>query len=273
MQTVKVNDTEYRLKQTKVTRREEEFGHSYWSEDHGWLIGVTTILSSTIPPDQGLIEYFKRGDKFEMEEYLNETSAQGTRVHQAAELLLMGETVNSKELLTLKEKKCIAAFIEWFRIWQPEETMSEQVVAYILEREGQENIRYAGTLDILCKVQGVWCVIDIKTGRQVDLQHGLQIRSYGEAVNQSLVDDDGKPIVVEKYFTLYVGTAHRTQGKKTNTLGLQTTGLGWCTIESNYSFEDVVRVYDFMLFLNGGYPEPPKVQVFPEEFKLLEEVK
>lgn len=276
MQTVKVNETEYRLKQTKVTRKEGEFGHSYWSEEHGWLIGATTMLGKAIPPNEGLLEYFKRGDKYEMEEYLNETSEQGTRVHQACELLMLGEKVTAAELKTAKEKKCVVAFIEWFRAWQPTNVQTEQVVAYILDRgEDQLPIKYAGTLDILCKVQGVWCVIDLKTGRQSDMSHGLQIRSYGEAVNQSLTDPEtNEPIVVEKYFALYLGTTHRTNAKTKNSLGVQKSGIGWNTVESEYTFDDVVRVYDYMLFLNKNkYPEPPIVQVFPSEFQLLEEVK
>lgn len=266
MQTV-VNEKEYRLLQTKVTRKEEEFGHSYFSSDYGWLIGVTTLLSMAIPKDEGLINYFKQGDALEMEQYLNETSAQGTRVHQAAELLLMGEAVPANTLLTMKEKRCIAAFIEWFRAWQPEETKSEQVVAYILERPNQIDVKYAGTLDILCKIQGVWCVIDIKTGRQSNLNHGLQIRAYGEAVQQSM------GIKVEKYFVLYVGTMHRTNTKTKNSLGMQKSGMGWNTEESTYTFDDFMRVYDYAMFLNKNeYPQPPVVQVFPEIFKLLTEV-
>lgn len=263
---VKVNEKEYRLKQTKVTRREEEFGHSYWTDDYGWLVGVTTLLSMAIPKDAGLLNYFKQGDPYEMEEYLNETSAQGTRVHQACELLMLGEKVPATTMLTTKEKKCLASFIEWFRIWQPQETQSEQVVAYILERKDQLPVKFAGTLDILCKINDVWCVIDIKTGRQNPKEHGLQITAYAEAVKQST------GINVEKCFALYLGTAHRTNTKTTNSLGMQKSGLSWNTEESTYTFDDVLRVYDFAMFLNSNqYPEPPTIQVFPEVFELLEE--
>lgn len=267
MQTTNVNETEYRLLQAKVTRREEEFGHSYWSDEHGWLIGVTTLLGMAVPKDEGLIQYFKRGDPYEMEEYLQETSAQGTRVHQASELLLNGESVPASQLLTTKEKRCVVSFIEWFRVWNPEEVKSEQVVAYILKRPESLDLKFAGTLDILCKIDGVWCVIDIKTGRQSKINHGLQVRAYGEAVEQSM------GIKVEKYFALYLGTTHRTNVKTKNSLGLQKSGIGWNTEESTYSFEDFVRVYDFGMFLNDWkYPEPPVVQVFPETFKLLTEI-
>ena len=268
MQTTVVNDTEYRLLQTKVTRREEEFGHSYWSEEHGWLIGVTTLLGMAIPKDEGLINYFKNGDPVEMEQYLNETGAQGTRVHQACELLMLGESVPASTLLTSKEKRCVTAFIEWYRVWNPEDVKTEQVVAYILKRPEQPtDLKFAGTLDILCKVAGKWCVIDIKTGRQSGINHGLQIRAYGEAVKQSL------GIEVEKYFALYLGTSHRTNAKTTNSLGMQKSGIGWNTEESTYTWEDFVRVYDYAMFLNKWqYPNPPVVQVFPETFKLLTEI-
>lgn len=275
MQTTTVNETEYRLLQTKVTRKDDEFGHSYWDETEGYLIGCTTLLGMAIPKDEGLIEYFKRGDKFEMEEYLNETSAQGTRVHQAAELLMLGEVVKTDTLKTMKEKKCIAAFIEWFRTWNPQNVMTEQVVVYIKKRpELPTDLKYAGTLDILCKLGDEWAVIDIKTGRQSPMNHGLQIRSYGEAVNQSIADPEtGKPIKVTKYFALYLGTAHKTNVKTKNTAGLQKSGLGWNTEESFYTWDDFVRVYDYGMFLQGNkYPEPPKVQVFPTEFKLLTEI-
>ena len=53
MAEVIVNEKQWRLLQTKVTRKEEEFGHSYWSDDYGWLVGVTTLLDRAIPKDQG----------------------------------------------------------------------------------------------------------------------------------------------------------------------------------------------------------------------------
>lgn len=273
MQTT-INETVYRLKQTTLTRKEDEFGHSYYDETEGWLIGATTLLGMAIPKDEGLIEYFKRGDKFEMEEYLQETSKQGTRVHQACELLMLGEIVKTDELKTEKEKRCVASFIEWFRAWNPQEVQTEQVVCYIKKRPEQVDVKYAGTLDILCKLNGIWTVIDIKTGRQNEMSHGLQIRSYGEAVNQSLVDPlTNEPIVVEKYFALYLGTSHRTNAKTTNSLGLQKSGIGWNTIETHYTFDDFLRVYDYMLFLKGGqYPEPPKITVYPKQFQLVETV-
>lgn len=268
MAEVIVNEKQWRLLQTKVTRKEEEFGHSYWSDDYGWLVGVTTLLDRAIPKDKGLIEYFKRGDVYEMEERLQETSAQGTRVHKALEQLLEGEKVPLDFLKTEKEKKCVASFIEWFRIWQPQNSKSEQVVAYILKRPDKEiDIKYAGTLDLLCQLDGKWTVIDFKTGRQNDLNHGIQIRSYGEAVKQSY------GIEVEKYFTLYLGTQHTTNAKTTNSVGLPTNGIGWRAVESDFSFDDVVRIYDYAMFLNKGkYPNPPLVRAYPSEFQLLTKV-
>jgi len=272
MQVTDVNEKEYRLLNGKVTRREEQFGHSYFHNKYGWLVGSTTLLGQAIPKDEGLLNYFKHGDPYEMEERLEETSRQGTRVHQACELLMNGETVQADLLITEKEKKCVASFIEWFRAWNPTSVYTEQVVAYYLKRPTID-VKYAGTLDILCKLNGVWTVVDIKTGRQNKMSHGLQIVSYGEAVSQSLLDKDNNPIKVEKHIALYLGTAHKTNTKTKNSLGLQKSGIGWNTEESEYTFDDFMRVYDYFIFLNNGqYPEPPKVQVYPREFRLLTEI-
>ena len=113
----------------------------------------------------------------------------------------------------------------------------------------------------------MWTVLDIKTGRPDPTKHGLQIRAYGEAVKQSL------GIEVEKYYALYLGTSHRTNPKTVNDIGVAKSGLGWNTEESTYDFDDVLRVYDYAMFLNKNeYPKPPVVQVFPHEFQLLEKV-
>lgn len=249
----------WKLKNGTVVRYETEFGHSYYIDDE-YVVGMTTMLEMGTPHPQGLLQYFKRTDQHTQEEILLDAQERGTNVHQAIEQLLMGEEVYPSDLKREDEKKAVAAFIDFFLTVQPEDVVSEHVVAYI-----KDDVRFAGTLDFIGTINGKRVLIDFKTSKIPSLKNALQVRGYQEAVEQSTGEK------IDACYTLHLGTAHKGTRSKEDDNGLPTTGRMWNLVESVVGFDDVLLAYRMMLLANGGnYPTPPTVMSYPEVWQLTQ---
>ena len=262
---VAVNGRLFKLAQCEVMRLEDEFGHSY-EIDGEPVAGVTTLLSMGVPPEQGLLEYFKRTDKDSQEDILLDAQQRGTNVHQAVEDLLNGISVPSAPFTRKREKLAIEAFVAWFEAMKPTKIMTEQVVAYIKPSPGVDAAtRFAGTLDCLCTIKGRRLLIDFKTSAVPSMKDKLQVQAYKAAIEQSTKEK------IDDCYVLYLGTSHKGTRPGKHTDGLPTNGPGWSMVYSNLTFDDFMLAYNMALLVNGGeYPKPPKVIAFPEQWKILE---
>lgn len=258
MSNVEVNGQTYELNQCVVVRYEDEVGHSY--EINGEPVaGVTTLLSMGMPPDAGLLEYFKRTDKETLEDILQDAQERGSNVHQAIESLLLGEKVVSSWFKRPREKRAISAFVDFFEQFKPTKIQSEQVVAYL-----QGDVKFAGTLDMICEIDGKTVLVDFKTSATPSRKNELQVEAYKAALEQST------NIKVDYCYVLYLGTGNKGSRVTTDSNGFATSGLGWRFLKSNSTFQDFGLVYRLALYMNGGkYPTPPQVVAYPEEWQLL----
>ena len=256
-----INGVRYQLKQCEVVRLEDEFGHSYLIDGEP-VAGVTTLLSMGVPPDQGLLEYFKRTDKQTQEEILEDAQSRGSNVHHAIEALLLGEKVPSSAFTRKREKLGVAAFVHFFTTVRMDGILPEQVVAYI-----NGEVRFAGTLDLVAVLvlNGKRIIIDFKTSAVHSRKNELQVIAYKEAYEQST------GIKIDRCYVLYLGTTHKGTRPKEDDYGIPSTGMGWFMVQANADFKDFMRAYDTAIFMNNGkYPKPPKVFEFPEVWKILE---
>lgn len=83
----------------------------------------------------------------------------GTNVHEWVESYIR-EDFDLPELLTDEAVQCVDRFLEWVEQVKPEFLGSELTVYH-------PELGYAGTLDILARIDGVVYIIDIKTGRGI----------------------------------------------------------------------------------------------------------
>lgn len=254
-----VNGRKFKLAQCEVMRVEDEFGHSY-SIDGEPVAGVTTLLSMGVPPEEGLLQYFKRVDRETQEDILLDAQQRGTNVHQAVEDLLNGISVPSAPFTRKREKLAIEAFVAWFEAMKPTDIVTEQVVAYI-----KRDVKFAGTLDCLCTIKGRRLLIDFKTSAVPSMKDKLQVQAYKAAIEQSTKEK------IDDCYVLYLGTSHKGTRPGKHIDGLPTNGPGWSMVYSNLKFDDFMLAYDMALLVNGGeYPKPPKTIAFPEQWRILE---
>ena len=140
---------------------------------------VTYILGCAYPSDFGLMEW--RGDvgNKRAEEILEETSEDGSFVHDAIHKILTGESISSELISTkfspkrsLKIKRCLRSFLDWHKEHKPETIALEETV-------WNDAIGAAGTRDFKCKINGEVYVIDFKTSKSIRNAHKVQVCAYG----------------------------------------------------------------------------------------------
>lgn len=260
---MKINEKIVKLKNGKIRYISDDWSHSYWNDELGYIAGVTTILEQALPTPYGLKQWWKNTEAGVIEQRLEKAKQHGSDVHKIVDQLNQGETVETTEL-SIPVKKDLASYIEWFREWKPEETESEQILFY-----KDPDMMFAGTCDLVFTLDGHTVLLDVKTSAQVGLSAFLQVRAYSAAYMQSY----GKKI--DECLILQLGTNHKKINYRTPILGKPSNGQGWSVYRvdpDKYDFTAWQRIYDTWTLLNDGYPAPPKIIEYPKVFQLFEEV-
>lgn len=264
-----------------IVKKEIDNSHFYFVDDE-FFPGVTRILNSA-PVEYGLIEFWKNNTKEESESILEHAATRGSRIHEACEMLLHGQTLNlAEDYPKPSDKKMITAFVNFMALYQPKLGTVGELLGYddpapsveMTVASGQ--YKYAGTLDIYCKIDPEvieaetrkdssqlimkpehehW-IIDIKTSNSVHTSHKLQLLAYKQAFKEMTGIDAN------------IGILHLTTKTK--------AGYKFYTdlrIKKSYSpsIDDFMNVYKLYVAYNGGrIEEPPMVDAYPEIVSLTE---
>lgn len=188
--------------------------------DGSWVPGVTTLIKKGLPkpalpywsartvaewvadnPD--LTEELKRlGGRGPAVAYLKElpwqkrddAAIRGTDVHALAERLAHCEEVEVPEHLAGH----VQGYVDWLDANQPEVLLTERPVA-------SRQWRYAGTFDLVAKLDGVTWLLDVKTSSGVYGSTALQLTAYGNAEFYLAEDGTEQPLPpIERYGVLHV---------------------------------------------------------------------
>jgi genome maintenance exonuclease 1 len=104
----------------------------------------------------------------------------GTEAHRAIEWLLrtaLGAEAGPKPVISAPALIAVQAFKAWAVRVQLKPILNERIVY-------SKRHRYAGTLDLLARVDGVVSNIDFKTGKAVYAEAHLQAAAYGAALEE-----------------------------------------------------------------------------------------
>lgn len=107
----------------------------------------------------------------------------GSKVHYAIRDLIDGKTVNiddkyknnstgEEEELSFEEYDCLMSFVQWHKDTKPEFLACE----FAVWGDG-----YAGTVDLLCSIEGQKYVVDFKTSQYIWPSMELQVSAYKHA--------------------------------------------------------------------------------------------
>lgn len=168
--------------------------------DERWYLKQTTNPTTGLPEIKAVpsstwiaghypkgIAYFKWLAEHgwdEAEAIKNAAAEKGSKVHKAIEAIFEGQEVRidskfvnprteQEEELTLEEVDAILSFIDWFSEVKP------KVICYEIN-VFSDKYDYAGTIDLVCEINGELYVIDFKTSQYIWPSHRLQVSSYAK---------------------------------------------------------------------------------------------
>lgn len=155
---------------------------------HEYVPSVTWI-SGKYP--KGIYFYKWLADKGwdEAEAIKSAAGDKGSKVHYAITYLLTGEPITFEsvfpnpgtgkaETLTIEEWECLMSFQAWYLETKPE-IIANEVLAW------NEEHGYAGTIDLICKINGQLYIVDFKTGQNIWPEYELQLSAYNAAMEDN----------------------------------------------------------------------------------------
>jgi hypothetical protein len=146
---------------------------------------VTWICDTGCPKSVGFYKWLANKGWDEAEQIKASAGDRGSKVHQAISVLVRGGTVSiddafenprtlEPEPLTPTEYECLMSFVDWYQETKPEVILNEFTV-------WNEKYRYAGTVDLKCRINGKLWLIDVKTSSEIWLPYELQVSAYKHA--------------------------------------------------------------------------------------------
>lgn len=170
----------------RVTTQDERFYARRINEDSMWdFVPSVTWIADHYPKGVGFYKWLANRGWSEAEEIKAAAGEKGSKVHQAIGVLLSGGRVElddafenprtlEQEPITPAEYECLMSFVEWFNEVKPEIIDFEYTV-------WNERFRYAGTVDIKCRIDGAIWIIDVKTSPDIFPPMELQVSAYKHA--------------------------------------------------------------------------------------------
>lgn len=174
---------------------------------------VTTILQYM--PKNKFFESWLKDVGHNADLIMRRAGKQGTQVHEACEKLILGEEVswmddygNAKYSQIVWEM--ILKFHEFWSTYKPELISAEEFV-------WSDEHKYAGTADIVCKIDDEVWLLDIKTSNSIHKSYDLQLASYAKALEES------KGIKIDRTGIVWLKAHSRGPSKQKNVM----QGKGW----------------------------------------------
>lgn len=181
----------YTIREVNGDRVQLTFPDERWygrrvNENTVWdFVPSVTWIADHYPKGIGFYRWLAGKGWDEAEAIKAAAGEKGSKVHQAIAQLIAGGTVHmddafenprtmEPEQLTPSEYECLMSFCEWFSETKPEVIDSEYTV-------WNEHYRYAGTVDLKCKIGGQLYLIDFKTSADIWPSMELQLSAYKHA--------------------------------------------------------------------------------------------
>jgi len=193
---------------------------------------VTTILQYM--PKNKFFEMWLKDVGHNADLIMRRAGKEGTQVHEAIETLLDGKELHwmddyGNAKYNEKVWEMINKFVDFWTTCKPELISTEEFVY-------SDEYRYAGTADLVCKLDGEVWLIDFKTSNSLHKSYDLQLASYAKALKES------KGIEIERTGILWLKSSKRGSSKQKGRI----QGKGWelkmiDDIEENFELFQLIR--------------------------------
>lgn len=188
----------------------------------------------------------------------NKAAGEGTQTHSAIERFINGEEISwidefGNAKYSLEVWKMILKFAEFWNTHKPELIATEYHVF-------SDVSKYAGTVDLVVRIDKKLWLIDIKTSNSLHTAHNLQLAAYAMAWNETHTDP------IEETGILWLKASTRSEGKGDNI-----QGKGWQLKQIGdvlVNFRMFQNVYEIFKLENPNYR--PMTESLPTTIKIAE---
>ena len=180
-----------------LARIDSAKGRAYYAreakeDERTYIYSSTTILSNTLSKGLGFDMWLGNSLSYEhAKKYAHKRAFVGTMTHAFIQYMIWGETIDTTtgfydedtgliENVPNEVKLRLQGYIDFHKTYLPEPIATE-IGLYTEEVDEDKELQFpwAGTADIICKMpDGKIYLIDIKTGKEYQKDHELQLTSY-----------------------------------------------------------------------------------------------
>lgn len=150
-----------------------------------------TWVTSKYPKGVEFFKWLAKKGWDESQAIKEQAGSKGSAIHKGAEQLLAGETVKMDAEYTdpktgqvrpleVDEYYGIMTFMEWYKELCSKHTV-EVLASEVTVWNDEDN--YAGTVDLVLKVDGKNVIVDLKSGQNTWPEHELQLSAYKRALD------------------------------------------------------------------------------------------
>ena len=209
--------------------RRHESGARWYAPvgSYDWKPSVTTIIGGTLSKGKGFEQWLGNHPSYKIAcEERDKAADRGTLVHDLAEKYMHGESVEAED-----EEIC-KHLMSFEKFWRDNEIQMIDTELFMWHKD----VPWAGTCDIIAKMNGKYAIIDIKTGGYYK-SHEIQLNMYAELLSKITGEEIG--ILAGLY----------TKGRWIREPNYQLKKF-------KFNLDIAISVDSVWRFLNGGNPKP-----------------
>ena len=249
---------------TPIKRLDTSKGSVYYQrkakeEDSVYIYSSTTVLSNTLTKGIGFDMWLGNALSYkDAMSYASERAFLGTMTHAMIMYLLWGETVDTDtgfynektgeiEDIPDEVKLRLQGFIDFYKAMLPTPVATEiSLYTDEVDKDGELLFPWAGTADQILKMPDdkIW-LVDIKTGKEYQKDHELQLTSYKLLWDHIYGEEHGNIDVVA---CLYLNSKGKYKLKK-----YKFVPYNWYNVYENFEY-----------MIRDGRGSMPKIQEKPE---------
>ena len=199
----------------------------YYRRNSHYYPSVTYVLSYY--PKGKFFEDWLKKVRYSAKFNVKKSSEEGTQVHEMVESYLNGEELNFLNSTghPQYDPDVWMMFLRFVEFWETYEPKLIETEVHLFSDE----LKVAGTCDLICEIDGKLWLLDLKTSNHVQPTYELQTAVYGQCYKECY----GKQI--DNYGILWLKSAKRKLNKE------KMSGKGWEVVTSERTFEENIDIF------------------------------
>ena len=199
----------------------------YYRRNSHYYPSVTYVLSYY--PKGKFFEDWLKKVGYSAEFIVKKAAEEGTQVHEMVESYLNGEELNflNNTGHPQYDPDVWMMFLRFVEFWETYEPKLIETEVHLFSDE----LKVAGTCDLICEIDGKLWLLDLKTSNHVQPTYELQTAVYGQCYKECY----GKQI--DNYGILWLKSDKRKLNKE------KMSGKGWEVVTSERTFEENIDIF------------------------------